>query len=329
MTDKTKIFVVGAGDAAKKLHKEIKFHRLPYEAVAFIDDDKKKIGNKIDGVIVLGPISSLDKLIRAHKVEVIFIAIPSAQSGLIRNILKIAQKENVKFKIIPRTIDILRGLVRFEQVRDITSEDLLGRPVIKHDMNIAASNIKGKTVMVTGAAGSIGSELAKQITIARPKKVICFDHSESGLFYLQDKLHGYGFSKIEYIVGNIRDTGKIEDLMKKYKPDIIFHAAAYKHVSLMEKNVLEAIKNNIFGTKNLIESAIKYKVKDFILVSTDKAINPSSVMGATKRVTEKMMYYYNDISKNTRFSGVRFGNVLASNGSVVPIFENQIKKGGP
>jgi len=329
MTKKNNIFIVGAGDAALKLLREIKIHKLNYNVVAFIDDDKNKIGKEVKGIKILGPIENLDQLIKAQSVEELFIAIPSAQSPLIRKVLLIARKENIPVKIVPRTVDVLRGLVRFEQVREISPQDLLGRPVIKHDLTIASEKFKNKIVLVTGSAGSIGSELTKQIIIAKPKKIICFDLAETGMFYLENKLKQYNFKNIEYIMGSIQDKNKVEEVIKKYKPDVIFHAAAYKHVPLMEKNVVEAIKNNIFGTKNLIDIGIKYKVKDFVLVSTDKAINPSSVMGATKRVTEKMMYFYNKKNKITKFTAVRFGNVLSSNGSVVPLFEDQIKRGGP
>jgi FlaA1/EpsC-like NDP-sugar epimerase len=180
----------------------------------------------------------------------------------------------------------------------------------------------------SGAAGSIGSELAKQMAILKPKKLVCFDWWENGIFELKKNLKQYGFSEIEYIIGNIQDKIKVDQVIAIHKPDVIFHAAAYKHVPLMEENIEEAVKNNVIGTENLAETAIKHQVKDFILISSDKAINPSSVMGATKRITEKLMYLYAN-KDSTRFTGVRFGNVLLSNGSVIPLFEEQIKKGGP
>ena len=292
--EKTKIFIIGAGEAAKKLLREIKSNHLKYDVAAFIDDDKKKINKKIQGIKILGLISELPDLIKQYQIKEIFIAIPSAESQLIRKILQISQKENVKSKIIPRTIDIIRGLVSFEQVREIKPQDLLGRPVVKHDLKVASQKLRNRVILITGAAGSIGSELSKQMAILRPKKLICFDWWENGIFYLEDKLKVYGYPNIEYVIGNIQDKKKIEQIIRKYKPDVIFHAAAYKHVPLMENNISEAVKNNIMGTENLAEAAIKYKIKDFILISTDKAINPSSVMGATKRVTEKLMYIYAD-----------------------------------
>lgn len=322
----TKIFIIGAGDAAQKLFKEI--YNLDYEIVGFVDDDAKKIGGRIENIKILGPISELSRLIKENQIQELFIAIPSAQSQLVRRVVDIAQRENVKSKIIPRTVDIIRGVVRFEQVRNIKPQDLLGRPVVKHDLTIASQKVKGKVVLITGSAGSIGSELAKQMAILKPKKLICFDWWENGIFELKHKLKEYGFSEIEYVIGNIQDKIRVDQVIGGYKPDVIFHAAAYKHVPLMEENIQEAIKNNVIGTENLAELAIKHKVEDFILVSSDKAINPSSVMGATKRITEKLMYAFAD-KNGTRFTGVRFGNVLLSNGSVVPTFEKQIKAGGP
>ncbi len=319
-----KIFIIGAGEAALKLLKEIK--DLDYQVAGFIDDDLSK--KDIEGIKVYGPITKLGELIKEKEVEELFIAIPSAKGELIRKVLAIGQQEGVKSKIIPRTIDILRGIVRFEQVRDIKPKDLLGRPVVKHDLTTTSEKIKDKTVLITGSAGSIGSELAKQMAILKPKKLICFDIWETGIFELKRKLKKYDYYNIEYVIGNIQDKNRVDQILKKYQPDIIFHAAAYKHVPLMEENISEAVKNNIIGTENLCQSAIDNNVSDFILVSSDKAINPSSVMGATKRITEKMMYVYAE-KNNTRFTGVRFGNVLLSNGSVVPLFEDQIKKGGP
>ena len=328
MNKAIRIFIIGAGDAAHKLLKELNSLNSDYQVAGFVDDDKDKIGKEIASIKIMGPISDLPRLIKENKVQELFIAIPSAQSQLIRKVVEISRQENLKSKIIPRTIDIIRGLVRFEQVRDIKPQDLLGRPVVKHDLTIASEKVKDKIVLITGAAGSIGSELAKQMAILKPKKLVCFDWWENGIFNLKQKLKQYGFSEIKYIIGNIQDKIKLDQVVAEQKPDVIFHAAAYKHVPLMEENIEEAVKNNVIGTENLAETAIKYQVKDFILVSSDKAINPSSVMGATKRITEKLMYIYAD-KNSTKFTGVRFGNVLLSNGSVIPLFEEQIRKGGP
>ena len=321
-----KIFIIGAGNAGLKLLKEI--INLNYEVVAFIDDDESKIGKSIENINIYGPISELGRIAKEESVTEILIAIPSAQSSLIRKVIEIAQKENLRSKIIPRTVDIIRGLVRFEQIRDIKPQDLLGRPVVNHDLTIAAKKVKEKTILITGAAGSIGSELAKQIAILGSKKLICFDWWENGMFELKKDLKQYNLSDIKYVIGNIQDKTRISQVISQYKPDVIFHAAAYKHVPLMEENIEEAIKNNVIGTKILAEVAIKNDVGSFILVSSDKAINPVSIMGATKRVAEKLMYIFADKEK-TKFSGVRFGNVLMSNGSVIPLFEQQIRGGGP
>jgi len=331
MDNPIKIFIIGAGDAAHKLLKVLKKTgslNSNYQIAGFIDDDQNKIGKEIEGIKIMGPISNLPKLIKEYQVLELFIAIPSAQSQLIRKVVEIAQKENVKSKIIPRTVDIIRGLVRFEQVREIKPQDLLGRPVVKHDLTIASEKVKDKVILITGAAGSIGSELAKQMAILKPQKLICFDWWENGVFSLKQKLKQYDFSEIKYVIGNIQDKIKVDQVIADYGPDVIFHAAAYKHVPLMEENIGEAVKNNVVGTENLAEAAIRHRVKDFVLISSDKAINPSSVMGATKRITEKLMYIYAD-KNSTKFTGVRFGNVLSSNGSVVPLFEEQIRGGGP
>ena len=323
-----KVFIIGAGEAACKLLEELNFLKEDYEVVGFIDDDESKIGKEIEKIKIFGPISNLPELIKENDVKELFIAIPSAQGELIRRVSNIAQKEGVRSRIIPRTVDILRGIVRFEQVRDIKPQDLLGRSVVKHDLTTASEKVKDNVVLITGAAGSIGSELSKQMAILQPKQLICFDWWETGIFNLKRKLKEYGYNNIDFVIGNIQDKNRVDQIMKKYKPSVVFHAAAYKHVPLMEENVEEAVKNNVIGTENLCISAIDNGVKDFILISSDKAINPTSVMGATKRITEKMMYVYAH-KNHTRFTGVRFGNVLLSNGSVVPIFEDQISRGGP
>ena len=320
-----RVLIIGAGEAALKLLATIS--DSTYQVVAFVDDDPDKIGTTISGLPVLGPIDQLAKIARETETKEIMIAIPSAQSSLIRRVVEIAGRNHLKSKIIPRTIDIVRGLVRFEQVRDIEPADLLGRPVVRHDLDSTREILKDKTIMITGAAGSIGSGLAWQIAILGPKKIICFDFNESAMFALENNLSQYG-ANVKYVIGNIVDKERVDQVIKQHRPDVIFHAAAYKHVPLMEKNIVEAVKNNVLGTKTVALSAISNEVSDFILISSDKAINPKSIMGATKRIVEKMMYVLAKMAK-TRFSGVRFGNVLVSNGSVIPVFEEQIRSGGP
>ena len=233
---------------------------------------------------------------------------------------------------MPRISEIINGQVTLDQVKNLEVEDLLGRSIIRQDFDEVKTEMKNKVSMIFGAAGSIGSELAKQCLLFDPRKIICVDQWENGLFYLKKKLskvqketsHN---NEIVYEIADIRDKNKIDYIVKKHKPDYIFNAAAYKHVPLMESNMDEAIKNNIYGSKNLFEAAIVNDVQKFVLISTDKAVNPTNVMGATKRVTEKLMHYYSLRSTKTKFSAVRFGNVLNSNGSVVPTFKKQIDEG--
>jgi len=240
----------------------------------------------------------------------------------------------VKIKVVPRISEIISGQVTFEQVKTIEVEDVLGRSVVRQDFQEAKEKMRNKVAIIFGAAGSIGSELSKQCLLFNPKKIICIDQWENGLFYLNKKLSKVqkeifndNVNEIVYEIADIRDKRKIDYLFEKHKPDYVFNAAAYKHVPLIESNVDEAIKNNIYGTQNLCEAAIKNNVKKFILISTDKAVNPTNVMGATKRVTEKLMHYYSNKAPETKFSAVRFGNVLNSNGSVVPTFKEQIDEG--
>jgi len=327
---KEKMLIVGAGVAGQELAGEIKKHlNNRYTIVGFVDDSGDIVGKKVSGIKVLGKTDLLQKLIRNNHIDEVFIAIPSAQGSLIRKVIKFCEKEKVVFKIVPRILDIVEGRVKLSKVREIEIEDLLGRSIVKSEQKKFKEEFKDKIVLVTGAAGSIGSEVCRQILKFKPKKLIALDFWESGLYDLELELVDIGRkNSFECIVANIRDIERINEIFLSTRPEIIFHAAAYKHVPLMQNFPEEAVKNNVFGTKNLAAASIKAGVKKFVNISTDKAVEPSSVMGATKLMAEKIVTTYNS-RKKTKFCSVRFGNVLGSQGSVVPIFKKQIVKGGP
>lgn len=329
MVEKRSI-IVGAGVAGKELVDQLKSHRsLGYIVVGFVDDNEAKLGNKIRGIPVIGKTDQLEQLISQHGVENVFIAIPSAQGGLIRSLVNSCQKAKVTFRIVPRTLEIVRGKVNLEAIRSVSIEDVLGRAILKSEQAQLKKIFAGKRILVTGAAGSIGSEVARQLAQFNPKLLVMLDWWENGLFALQQELSNLGEQKKQkIIVGNIQDRQKVNWIFSKYKPQIVFHAAAFKHVPLMEEHPEEAVKNNILGTKNLAEIAGENKVQKFIFISTDKAVNPTSVMGATKAFSELLVRYFNKIY-NTKYISVRFGNVMGSNGSVVPLFQKQIASGGP
>lgn len=327
---KEKIVIVGAGVAGRELIREIKKHfDNRYEIVGFLDDDKKLFNKKIEGVSVLGKIGLLSGVIQRFNISQVFIAIPSAKGSLIRDVIKSCDKEKVVFKIVPRLLEIIEGQVKFSRVREIHVEDLLGRAIVQSEQALFKKEFKNKVILVTGAAGSIGSEICRQILEFGPKKLIALDIWESGLYDLELDLSDIVDKKVfECVVANIQEGGRINEIIVKEKPDIIFHAAAYKHVPLMQKFPIEAVKNNVFGTENIVKAATLTGVRKFINISTDKAVDPTSVMGATKLLTELLISNHNGNGR-TKFCSVRFGNVLGSQGSVVPTFKRQIAKGGP
>jgi FlaA1/EpsC-like NDP-sugar epimerase len=333
-TIKIKILIVGAGKAGELIAGEIKKNKSSaFEIVGFIDDDKTKQGETINGLRVLGPVSDLSKLIKLHNVHELFIAIPSERGESIRNIINNTHGSKISYKILPRLSEVLiqdftDDYLKF--IRRVKPEDLLGGEILKSDQQEITDFTKGQVILITGAAGSIGSELSRQVVAHKPKKILLYDWWENGMFDLGNQLlEGYPDVDIELIIGDVKDKNKVNLVMKIHQPDTVFHAAAYKHVPLMEKNPVEAIKNNIFGTKTVAESAIKHRVKKFILVSTDKAVNPTSIMGATKRAAEMLVHIFSESQSNTIFCAVRFGNVINSNGSAIPTFEKQIENGGP
>lgn len=329
MKNLRKVLIVGAGVAGRELLIELKKNLSEvFKVVGFIDDDPKKAKKIIKGIKVIGSIESLEKNVRKYKVEEVFIALPSAEGETIKRIIEACDKQKIVFKIVPRVLEIVLGNVKLGQIREVRIEDLLGRPIIRADQKKFDDFFRGKKVLVTGAAGSIGSELCRQLTQFNLKSLICMDIWESGLFELDAQMKNLNALNTVVIVGNILDNQKLLSVFSQFKPDFVFHAAAYKHVPLMQANPDEAVKNNIFGTKNLVETALKFKVKKFINISTDKAANPSSVMGSTKLIAEKIVKNANSRG-SAKFISVRFGNVLDSQGSVVPIFRKQISSGGP
>ncbi|MEW6095075.1 MAG: nucleoside-diphosphate sugar epimerase/dehydratase [bacterium] len=325
-----RILIIGAGDAGEMIVKEIERHpELGYEIVGLIDDDLKKQGIRIHGVEVLGTRSEIPKVVKQEGVEEIIIAIPSASGRVIRDIVAHCEKTRVKFKIVPGVYEIITGSVTINQIREVKPEDLLGRESVQVNLDEISSYLTNKKVLVTGAGGSIGSELCRQVAQFSPAMLILIDHNENSTYFVETelKMKSYPFPILP-IIADIKDAPRMEEIFKEYKPEVVFHTAAHKHVPLMEENPQEAIKNNIFGSKIVMELANKYGCERFVLISTDKAVNPISVMGCSKRVAELMIYTFNK-NTQTKFMAVRFGNVLGSEGSVIPLFKRQIANGGP
>lgn len=329
---KISLAIVGAGSAGVLLYNEIIYNtKTNYCVRCFIDDDTDKIGKKIRNVMVYGPISRFNDIIREIPVSEVIIAIPSLMEQRKREILEIVTQADIKVKMLPDLISILqKGSNFLPSVRDFQIEELIGRKSISFDETKINSYLKNKTIMVTGGGGSIGSELCRQIARSKPGQLIILDNYENNAFDIQQELISrYGESlKLSVEIASVQDKDKIEALFERYRPEIIFHAAAHKHVPFMEDCPDEAIKNNIFGTYNIVHAAHRFNAGKFVLISTDKAVNPSSMMGASKRVCEMIVQSMKDVS-STNYISVRFGNVLGSNGSVIPLFKRQIEQGGP
>ena len=328
--EKKRVMIIGAGEAAAIVIKEMKSsQQSKYMPVAVIDDDDHKKGNSIMGVKVLGNRDDITLIAKEKAIENILIVIPTIEDQDKKQILKICKKTNCKIEIIPGMYEIMGGKVSLNQIRKVNIEDLLGRKAVELDMKGIASYIHNKTILVTGGGGSIGSELCRQISKFEPKQLIVFDIYENNAYDIQLELqYKYPKLNLKVLIGSVRDKHRLENVFEKYLPDIVFHAAAHKHVPLMEVSPMEAIKNNVFGTFNVTSCAHKYNAEKFVMISTDKAVNPTNVMGATKRMCEMIIQSMDKISK-TRFVAVRFGNVLGSNGSVIPLFNKQIAHGGP
>lgn len=322
--------IYGAGEAGAMLAREYLLNSsFPYDLVGFIDDDFKKIGTSIYNIPVLGNKESFDKVIKNEKIEEILIAIPSMNgTELGRVVDKLQGIENISIKTVPALSEMIENKPLSSQIRSVRIEDLLGRDEIVINDGSIRGIIENKIVFVTGGAGSIGSELSRQIAKFDPKKLVIIDINENDTYFLELELkRRYPNLNLISEICNIREEEKVDFLFNKYRPNVVFHAAAHKHVPLMEHNPEEAIKNNIFGTKKVAECADRYGVERMVLISTDKAVNPTNLMGASKRACELVIEHMNKISKNTKFMAVRFGNVLGSNGSVIPIFKKLIEEG--
>jgi len=322
--------IIGAGQAGSLLLKEIeRMPRSPYRILGFIDDDPTKQGRYLHGVRVEGTVGQLREIVGRLTIEEVIIAIPSAEGKKLRGIVAACKEAGVRFKTLPHLPDIINGKVTVSQVKDVEIADLLGRESVILDEEAIRHFLKGEKILVTGAAGSIGSEICRQVAKFKPEKLILLDHAETPLFHVHRELSAtYPDLAIIPIVGDVKNRTKVKAVIGEFLPDVVFHAAAYKHVPMMESNQVEAITNNIGGTKNLADASHRFGVRNFVMISTDKAVNPTNVMGASKRAAEIYIQALAGKSR-TRFTTVRFGNVLGSNGSVIPLFIEQIKKGGP
>ena len=324
------VLIYGAGESGVLLVKESRINpNFPYRIVGFLDDNPNKKGGKVYGLKVLGGLEDVEKIIEKNDVSKIIISMPSVEQSKISNILKKLNKlKDISVKILPNVDNLIEEGNLSTQLRNIKLEDLLGREEIKINTKEVFDFIQDKIVFVTGGGGSIGSELINQIAKYNPKKIVNIEINENASYLMELELkRRYPYLDYKTEIASVRDLDKLDMLFNKYKPEILFHAAAHKHVPLMENNPEEAIKNNIFGTKNVAECCLKYKLESVVLISTDKAVNPTNVMGATKRVCEMIFQKYSEKDSNTKFMAVRFGNVLGSNGSVIPIFSKLIEEG--
>lgn len=325
-----RVMIIGAGKAGILILKEMKasekVHGYP---VCMIDDDKDKQGRGIDGVSIMGSRKDIARLVREKGIDEIYVAIPTAPPEDIKDILKICQETGCQVKILPGVYQLMNGEVTISRLRKVEIEDLLGREQVNVNLDEIMGYVKGKVVLVTGGGGSIGSELCRQLAGHKVKQLIIFDIYENNAYEIQQELkRKYPHLDMVVLIGSVRNTNRLDYLFRTYRPDIVYHAAAHKHVPLMEDSPNEAIKNNVLGTYKTARAAIKYKAQRFILISTDKAVNPTNIMGASKRLCEMVVQMSNQKS-STEFVAVRFGNVLGSNGSVIPLFKQQIESGGP
>ena len=330
-SEQVKIMIIGAGEATSVLMREISNSRYldNSKVVCIIDDDLGKVGKYIRGVKIVGTRDHIKEYARYYDIDEIIFAIPSASTKDKREILNICKETSCNLKILPGVYQMVDGEINIKDLRNVDVLDLLGRDPVKVDIESIMGYVKDKTVLVTGGGGSIGSELCRQLVSHKPKCLVIFDIYENNAYDIQQELKiKYPDANVVTLIGSIRNTSRLESVFEQYKPDIVYHAAAHKHVPLMEVSPNEAIKNNVVGTWNVAKMADKYGVKKFVMISTDKAVNPTNVMGATKRICEMIIQSFNEKSK-TDFVAVRFGNVLGSNGSVIPLFKRQIEAGGP
>lgn len=330
-SDTKRIMIVGAGDAGAMIIKEFKRHpELKSRPIVMVDDDTSKHGRKINGIPVEGGKHDIKDIVARRAIDEIIIAIPSASKRQISEIIQECKKTRCRLKILPGVYELIGGKIEIQKIRNVEIEDLLGREPVKVDLDGVSEYLSDEVVLVTGGGGSIGSELCRQIATFKPKKLLILDIYENGAYDVQmELLKKHTDLDLEVLIGSVRDRARIDEIFKQYKPGIVFHAAAHKHVPLMEANPWEAVKNNVFGTMNVAEACDNYRAKKFVLISTDKAVNPTNIMGATKRIAEMIVEAMNGHSKSTEYAAVRFGNVLGSNGSVIPLFKKQIEEGGP
>lgn len=328
---KKKVLIIGAGDAGEIVAREIRrATSLHYDLKGFLDDDAQKKGRRIHGVPILGHTENLVAMVKKYEIEIAIIAIPSAEGKEIRRLVSLCEDAKIQSQITPGLIEIISGRVSLNQIRNVRIEDLLGRKVLEKDLALNIKSISAETVLITGAGGSIGSELSRQICALAPKKIILLDNSEYALYKIEQEIQAIHSPQTQVIpiIADVKNKNRLTKIFKEHTISSVYHAAAYKHVPLMECNVSEVIQNNILGTQNMVSLSDEFNVQKFVLISTDKAVNASNVMGASKRVCEMLMQVQASTSK-TVFTAVRFGNVLGSNGSVVPLFKKQIKSGGP
>jgi len=325
------VMIIGAGEATNVIMREIQnsSYLANSNIACIIDDDRRKVGKYIRGVKVIGTRDKIKEAAKLYDIDEIIFAIPSASNEVKRDILNICKETDCTLKILPGVYQMVDGEINVNSIRNVDVLDLLGRDPIEVDIESIMGYVKDKVIMVTGGGGSIGSELCRQLVSHKPKQLIIFDIYENNAYDIQQELKiNYPDANVVTLIGSIRNVSRLESVFAQYKPDIVYHAAAHKHVPLMEVSPDEAVKNNVVGTWNVAKMADKYGVKKFVMISTDKAVNPTNVMGATKRICEMIVQTYNEISK-TDFVAVRFGNVLGSNGSVIPLFKRQIEAGGP
>ena len=323
--------IIGGGQAAAMLIKEIRTSEYArYHVQCIIDDDGKKIGKYVSGIKIVGKREDIPAMVEKYGIRMIIIAIPSAGNKVIKEILEVCKQTDCELKKIPGIYQLVDGSVSVNDIKDVEIEDLLGREPIKVDLDSIMGYVNGRVVLVTGGGGSIGSELCRQVAMHQPKQLIVVDIYENNAYDIEQELRTtYPALNLVVLIASVRNAHRIEQIFLEYRPEVVYHAAAHKHVPLMENSPNEAIKNNVFGTYKTAQAAAKCGVKKFVLISTDKAVNPTNIMGASKRLCEMIIQTMNQDYPNTNFVAVRFGNVLGSNGSVIPLFKKQIKAGGP